>query len=56
MSNARFVNKGLNRGTDYATLTALINYFENGGTIKVVKPAKRPKNGVTKGKSINVRG
>ena len=54
MSNARFVKKSFNQ--DYATLTALTNYFENGGTIKVAKPAKRPKSGITKGKQINVRG
>ena len=54
MSNPRFVKKSFNQ--DYATLTALTNYFENGGTIKVAKPAKRPKNGVNRGKSINVKG
>lgn len=43
MSNARFVNKGLVRGTDYATLNALVNYFENGGTITVCKPGRRSK-------------
>ena len=56
MSNARFANKGLVKPMDYASLSALINYFENGGTIKVAKTAKRPKSGVNKGKSINVRG
>jgi|694.fasta_scaffold00075_132 hypothetical protein len=55
MSNARFVNKGLLK-SDLATLNALINYFEKGGTIKVAKPAKRPKSGITRGKSINVKG
>ena len=54
MSNARFAKKSFH--LDVATLNALTNYFENGGTIKVAKPAKRPKNGVTKGKQINVRG
>lgn len=54
MSNARFVKKSFN--LDLASLNALANYFENGGTIKVAKPAKRPKNGVTKGKQINVKG
>ena len=54
MSNARFAKKSFN--LDIATLTALTNYFENGGTIKVAKPVKRPKSGVTRGKSINVRG
>ena len=56
MSNARFVNKGLVRGTDYATLNALVNYFENGGTIKVVKSSKRPRKGVTVSKIKIARG
>jgi hypothetical protein len=56
MSNTRFVNKGLHRGTDYATLNALANYFENGGTIKVVKSPKRPKKGVTVSKVKIARG
>ncbi len=43
MSNARFVNKGLHRGSDYATLKAMIDYFENGGTITVCKTGKRSK-------------
>jgi hypothetical protein len=42
MSNARFVNKGLLK-SDLATLNALINYFENGGTITVCKAGKRSK-------------
>ena len=54
MSNARFAKKSFN--LDIASLTALTNYFEKGGTIKVAKPAKRPKNGVNRGKAINVRG
>jgi|688.fasta_scaffold41731_12 hypothetical protein len=54
MSNPRFVKKSFN--LDVATLNALTNYFENGGTIKVAKPTKRPKNSITRGKSINVRG
>lgn len=54
MSNPRFVKKSFN--LDLNTLNALSNYFENGGTIKVAKPTKRPKSGVNKGKSINVRG
>ena len=54
MSNARFVKKSFN--LDIATLTALTNYFENGGTIKVARPTKRPKNGVNRGKNINVKG
>lgn len=37
--NARFVNKA--HKSDYATLTALIKYFENGGSITVCKPGKR---------------
>jgi len=53
MSNPRFVKKSFNM--DYATLNALANYFENGGTIKVAKPTKRPKNSITKGKSIKVK-
>ena len=51
--NARFVNKGLLK-SDYATLNALIKYFEKGGDITVVKPAKRPKRGYTVGKAIKV--
>ena len=43
MSNARFVNKGLNKPLDYASLNALINYFEDGGTITVCKPGRRSK-------------
>lgn len=53
MSNPRFVKKSFN--LDIATLNALSNYFENGGTIKVAKPTKRPKNSITKGKSIKVK-
>lgn len=56
MSNARFVNKALHRGSDYATLNALVNYFENGGTIKVAKPVKRPRKGVTVSKVKVARG
>ena len=52
MSNARFVNKGLHRGEDYATINAYINYFENGGKITKVKSPKRPKRGFTVGKSV----
>lgn len=37
----RFVKKSFNM--DYATLTALTNYFENGGTIKVCKAGRRSK-------------
>ena len=47
MSNARFVNKGLNKPMDYATINALTNYFDKGGVIKVVKSAKRPTKGYT---------
>jgi hypothetical protein len=54
MSNTRFVKKSFNM--DYATLTALSNYFENGGTIKVAKSAKRPKKGVTVSKVKIARG
>ena len=39
MSNARFVKKSFNM--DYATLTALTNYFEHGGTITVCKTGRR---------------
>lgn len=42
MSNARFANKGLLK-SDLATLNALIDYFENGGTITVCKPGARSK-------------
>jgi hypothetical protein len=54
MSNARFVKKSFN--LDVATLNALTNYFENGGTIKVAKPVKRPKKGVTVSKVKIARG
>ena len=37
--NARFVNKA--HKSDYATLKALIDYFENGGSITVCKPGRR---------------
>ena len=56
MSNARFVNKGLNKPVDYATLNALTNYFENGGTIKVAKPVKRPAKGYTVSKVKIAKG
>ena len=56
MSNARFVNKGLIKGNDYATINALVNYFENGGTIKVVKAAKRNKKGYTVSKVKLAKG
>jgi|LakMenEpi03Aug12_release.lakeMendotaPanAssembly.Ray.scaffolds.fasta_scaffold1355022_2 hypothetical protein len=54
MSNPRFVKKSFS--LDVATLNALTNYFDNGGVIKVARPAKRPKSGVNRGKSINVKG
>lgn len=54
MSNARFVKKSFNM--DYATLTALTNYFENGGTIKVAKSVKRPKKGYTVSKVKLAKG
>lgn len=38
-SNVRFVNKA--HKSDLASLNALINYFEKGGTITVCKPSKR---------------
>ena len=41
MSNARFVKKSFNM--DYATLNAITNYFEHGGTIKVCKTGRRSK-------------
>ena len=56
MSNARFVNKGLNKPTDYATINALVNYFEKGGTIKVAKPVKRPTKGITVSKVKLAKG
>lgn len=40
-ANDRFVKKSFNM--DYATLTALTNYFENGGTITVCKTGRRSK-------------
>lgn len=40
--NHRFVNKGLLK-SDLNTLNALINYFENGGTITVCKTGRRSK-------------
>ena len=43
MSNARFVNKSLNKPMDYASLNALINYFDNGGVITVCKTGRRSK-------------
>lgn len=42
MSNARFVNKGLLK-SDLNTLNALIDYFENGGTITICKTGRRSK-------------
>ena len=54
MSNPRFVKKSFN--LDVATLNALTNYFDNGGTIKVAKPVKRPKKGVTVSKVKIARG
>lgn len=54
MSNARFVKKSFN--LDVATLNALSNYFENGGTIKVAKPVKRPKKGFTVSKVKIAKG
>lgn len=54
MSNARFVKKSFN--LDLATLSALTNYFENGGTIKVAKPTKRPSKGITVSKVKIARG
>ena len=54
MSNPRFVKKSFN--LDLASLNALANYFDNGGTIKVAKPAKRPKKGVTVSKVKIARG
>ena len=56
MSNARFVNKALNKPMDYATINALCNYFDNGGTIKVAKPVKRPSKGITVSKVKIARG
>lgn len=40
MSNTRFVNKGLLRA-DPKVLAAVIDYFENGGTITVCKSGRR---------------
>mgnify|MGYP003334990946 FL=1 len=37
----RFVKKSFNM--DYATLNAITNYFEHGGTIKVCKTGRRSK-------------
>jgi hypothetical protein len=54
MSNARFAKKSFN--LDLASLNALANYFENGGTIKVAKPVKRPKKGYTVSKVKIAKG
>ncbi len=54
MSNPRFVKKSFS--LDVATLNALTNYFENGGTIKVAKPVKRPKKGYTVSKVKLTKG
>ena len=54
MSNARFVKKSFH--LDIATLNALTNYFENGGSIKVAKATKRPKKGITVSKVKIARG
>lgn len=54
MSNARFANKGLVKPLDLASLNALITFYEKGGIITKASPARRPKNGVNKGKSIRV--
>jgi hypothetical protein len=54
MSNARFAKKSFN--LDVATLNALTNYFDKGGTIKVVKPTKRPKKGYTVSKVKLAKG
>ena len=54
MSNPRFAKKSFH--LDLATLTALSNYFENGGTIKVAKSVKRPKKGYTVSKVKLVKG
>lgn len=40
--NARFIDKGKHKA-DLATLNALINYFEHGGTITVCKAGRRSK-------------
>ncbi len=54
MSNARFVKKSFH--LDVNTLNALDAWVKKGGTITVVKSAKRPKNGYNVGKHINVKG
>ena len=51
--NHRFAKKSFH--LDLATLNALSNYFENGGTIKVVKNTKRPNKGYTVGKQSKVK-
>lgn len=38
--NARFANKALLK-SDYATLKALIDFYEKGGSVTVCKPSKR---------------
>lgn len=48
MSNTRFVKKDAK--LDYATLDALITFYQEGGVITKAKPTKRPKRGYTVGK------
>jgi hypothetical protein len=55
MSNKRFINKGLVKG-DYATLQALIRYYEAGGGITVASKPKRPKRGYTIGNPKKAKG
>ena len=52
MDNKRFINKSTK--TDYESLLAIVNYYEQGGTIKVVKPARKTKRGYTVGKQSKV--
>ncbi len=49
--NARFTKKN---NLDYATLDALIKFYEKGGTITKVKKTRRPKRGYTVGKESHV--
>lgn len=49
MSNTRFIDKS-KVVTDYDSLLAIVEFYEKGGKIQVVKPSKRPKRGFTVGK------
>ena len=52
MSNTRFAKKNLTLNLD--TMTALEEFYKNGGKHTVAKPTKRPKRGYTVGKYSNI--